>query len=210
MATGHKDSSGKFHPHTTYNGVRKSRDQSEKTQGVRLKRSDVSLNDRQKTILSNWVKKNRNWTTIDDLPSEIFIPLVAPARDDIDKRVSIQMKAIDYMKQVSKELNKERDPHEGGQAVLDTLFASNIKGKPFFVASGIKDFVLFGENEVMFNKIPKNPNHIAKITVLVDRGSDSFTARFYHKDEFLPALEEKELYVDQLAPALANGLGIEH
>jgi len=39
---GFKDSSGKFHPITDYKGVRKSRDQSAKTQGVRLKRSDGS------------------------------------------------------------------------------------------------------------------------------------------------------------------------
>ena len=36
---GHKDSDGKFHPHTPYKGVRKSRDQSKKTQGVRFKRT---------------------------------------------------------------------------------------------------------------------------------------------------------------------------
>lgn len=33
---GHKDPTGKFHPHTQYNGVRKSRDQKQKTQGVKL------------------------------------------------------------------------------------------------------------------------------------------------------------------------------
>ena len=37
---GHMESDG-FHPHTTYKGVRKSRDQQAKTQGVRLKRNQV-------------------------------------------------------------------------------------------------------------------------------------------------------------------------
>ncbi len=38
---GHMEN-GKFHPHTEYKGVRKSRDQQVKTKGVRLKRSDGS------------------------------------------------------------------------------------------------------------------------------------------------------------------------
>lgn len=38
---GHKDSSGKFHPHTPYNGVRKSQDQKLKTGGIRLQREDT-------------------------------------------------------------------------------------------------------------------------------------------------------------------------
>ena len=36
---GHKDKDGIFHPHTQYKGIRKSRDQSLKTQGVRLART---------------------------------------------------------------------------------------------------------------------------------------------------------------------------
>ena len=38
MVTGHKAKDGKFHPHTPYNGIRKSRDQITKTEGVRMKR----------------------------------------------------------------------------------------------------------------------------------------------------------------------------
>lgn len=40
MVTGFKDDKGIFHPLTKYNGVRKSRDQTAKTQGIRLKRDD--------------------------------------------------------------------------------------------------------------------------------------------------------------------------
>lgn len=35
---GFKDSSGKFHPITDYKGVRKSRDQKAKTQGIKILR----------------------------------------------------------------------------------------------------------------------------------------------------------------------------
>ncbi len=132
---------GKFHPHKSYQkGVRKSRDQKTKTQGVRKKigkekcpacgkmkyltgygkcqscyaegRMRKKLDDSQKKILRNWVKRNPNWTTIDDLPNEIFIPLVAPANDDIDKRVAIQKEAIDFMKSVTPNSRKARDNPE--------------------------------------------------------------------------------------------------
>src|SRR3990172_7013687 len=42
MSNGFKDKEGKFHPITPYKGVRKSRDQKLKTQGVRLKRNVVT------------------------------------------------------------------------------------------------------------------------------------------------------------------------
>lgn len=105
-------------------------------------------------------------------------------------------------------MDDQRDPHEGGQAVLDTLSGSKVNGVPFFKLSGIRNFVLYGENEIFFNKIPKNPNRVEKIHVKVDRGADAFDASFFLKNTFEPALVEKGLYVDQLAPALANGLGL--
>ena len=68
MATGHKTKDGKFHPHTPYREVRKSRDQTAKTQGVRLQRNPDKSETRtykvwhyedapeevQEKILENW------------------------------------------------------------------------------------------------------------------------------------------------------------
>ncbi len=59
-----------------------------------------SLTNNDKQILRDWVKQNPNWKSIDDLPNEIFIPLVSSAGDDIDKRVEIQVMAIDFMKSI--------------------------------------------------------------------------------------------------------------
>lgn len=54
---GFKDSSGKFHPITNNNGVRKSRDQTTKTEGVRMKRNQkeniISKEDHLRQI-ENW------------------------------------------------------------------------------------------------------------------------------------------------------------
>lgn len=59
-----------------------------------------TLNDNLKQTLRDWVKQNPNWTTIDDLPNDIFMQLVGPAGSDIDRRVEIQVNAINYMKSV--------------------------------------------------------------------------------------------------------------
>jgi len=104
---GHMEKDG-FHPHTKYKGVRKSRDQKAKTQGIRLARkARENLTNKDKQILRDWVKQNPNWTSIDDLPNKIFIPLVSSAGDDIDKRVEIQVEAIDFMKSVTPKSKKQ-------------------------------------------------------------------------------------------------------
>lgn len=59
------------------------------------------ISDSDKQILSDWVSQNKDWTTIDDLPNDIFIPLMAPFGDDIDKRVKAQVEIIDYMESLA-------------------------------------------------------------------------------------------------------------
>jgi len=68
---------------------------------------DTDLTEKQKTILKEWVSKNKDWTTIDDLPNDIFHPLVERAGDDIDQRVEIQVKAIKYMKSLKDDRSKQ-------------------------------------------------------------------------------------------------------
>ncbi len=58
------------------------------------------LSEKQKKDIREWIKENENWTTIDDLPNELFGDLVDSAGDDIDKRVAIQGEAIEYMKSI--------------------------------------------------------------------------------------------------------------
>ena len=62
------------------------------------KSNDLELSNTQKIKLRNWVSKNPNWKSIDDLPNDLFIDLVDKAGDNTDKRVAIQMKAIKFMK----------------------------------------------------------------------------------------------------------------
>jgi hypothetical protein len=61
-------------------------------------KASESISDSDKQILGDWVSQNRDWTTIDDLPDDIFVPLMTPFGDDIDKRVEAQVEIIKYMK----------------------------------------------------------------------------------------------------------------
>ena len=65
---------------------------------IKESKAGESISDSDKQILGDWVSQNRDWTTIDDLPNEIFIPLMAPFGDDTDKRVEAQVEIINYMK----------------------------------------------------------------------------------------------------------------
>jgi len=75
-----------------------------------------SLTNNDKQILHDWVKQNPNWKSIDDLPNEIFIPLVSSAGDDIDKRVEIQVQAIDFMKSITRTDPSDTTFFQGGKA----------------------------------------------------------------------------------------------
>lgn len=66
---GFKDKNKKFHPINNKKGVRKSRDQNAKTQGVRLKRSDGSR-----------IKKIKIWK-FDDAPKELQEKILEKNRD---------------------------------------------------------------------------------------------------------------------------------
>ncbi len=114
----------------------------------------------------------------------------------------------------NKELQTEipsPDPHEGGQAVLDTLFSpmSDVNGVAFFKFVGIKKFLLEGMDTISFNQIPSNPHRIERIVVHVNRGSDLFEVIFFQKNQFIPSLTEKDVDVSILSRVLLNGLGYE-
>ncbi len=103
------------------------------------------------------------------------------------------------------------DPHEGGQAVLDTLSSSisDVGNKKFFEKTGIEKFVLFGRDEIIFADLPKNPNDVEKMIVRINRATDEFEAVFFVENQFTPALTEKEIPVTLLSQVLIHGLGFD-
>lgn len=69
--------------------------------------ANESISDYNKQTLKNWVKQNPDWSSIDDLPNDIFMQLVSQAGGDIDERVKIQKDAINYMKSIGESFEED-------------------------------------------------------------------------------------------------------
>ena len=101
----------------------------------------------------------------------------------------------------------EDDPHTYGQTALDTLSASKVNGFPFFAYTGINDFVLFGETDLLFNNIPKNPNDIERVVVAYDIGQDLYNVNLFKMNNPLPERLEG-IFFDELANVIVDGMGV--
>ena len=89
--------------------------------------STESLSDDNKDVLRNWVKQNPYWTSIDDLPNEIFVSLMQKFGDDTDKRVEAQSEIINFMKSVSSESYANEDDYKYDFEDLTSLAQDKIE-----------------------------------------------------------------------------------
>ena len=176
-------------------------------EGKAFVRPSLSVN--QKSNLKNWVSKNPDWTTIDDLPRDLFYSLVKDAGGDIDKRVKIQVSAINYMKslkqkpvQVAPEPERKKD-YFYVQELHKQLHHTKINGFPFFAYTGIKPTII-SETDLHL-KPPPNPNRITAINVHYNHGSDEYDVRFQSGKK----IEEVEgLQWDNLGSEIVRRMGV--
>ena len=73
------------------------------------KNDNIKLTGSEKVILKDWVYKNPNWKSIDDLPNDIFLPIVKKAGDNTDKRIDIQTQTIKFMKIVTPKKSESKE-----------------------------------------------------------------------------------------------------
>ena len=102
------------------------------------------------------------------------------------------------------------DPHEIPQIILDQLNESRVNGFPFFKYTGIKGFVMIGNEQLMLKQIPKNPNHISSITIAYNDGEDLYDL-LLQKGKFprnLPVKRVTGVFFDQLAEIIAREMGV--
>ena len=109
-------------------------------------KASEAISDSDKQILSDWVSQNTDWTTIDDLPRDIFIPLMAPFGDDIDKRVEAQVEIINYMKSLGESnVGAESWSQKSSIDRIEALEKLGIKQGDAIKLSGL-EFEDFGED----------------------------------------------------------------
>ena len=105
-----------------------------------------------------------------------------------------------------KDYGTSKDTHQIPQGMLDELYQSKVRGFPFFVYTGIKDYLLMGNDSLMLKPIPPNPNQISAIQINYDKGADGFTIDYYVGNNRIANSEI--LYVGDLADAIVQKMGV--
>ena len=99
-----------------------------------------------------------------------------------------------------------KDIHQIPQHMLDELFQSKVRGFPFFSYTGIRDYLLMGNDSLMLKPIPPNPNQISAIQINYDKGADGFHIVFYKGND--PIETTETLYVGDLADTIVQKMGV--
>jgi len=114
------------------------------------------------------------------------------------KKKNTKLKEVDY--------GTSKDPHQIPQGMLDELYQSKIRGFPFFAYTGIREFVMMGNDSLMLKEIPPNPNKISAIQINYNKGADGFTIDYFVGNSRVA--NPQILYVGDLAPAIVDKMGI--
>ncbi len=104
------------------------------------------------------------------------------------------------------EYGTSKDPHQIPQDMLDELYQSKVRGFPFFVYTGIREFVMMGNDSLLLKEIPPNPNKISAIQINYNKGADGFTIDYFVGNSRVA--NPQILYVGDLAPAIVDKMGI--
>ena len=112
-----------------------------------------------------------------------------------------QPKAVD-----PKDYGTSKDTHQIPQGMLDELLQSKVRGFPFFAYTGIKDYLLMGNDSLLLKPIPPNPTGITAIQINYNKGADGFTMVFFVGNNRVANPEI--LYVGDLAENIVQKMGI--
>jgi len=99
-----------------------------------------------------------------------------------------------------------KDPHQIPQGMLDELYQSKVRGFPFFTYTGIREFLMYGNDSLMLKQIPPNPNKISAIQINYNKGADGFTIDYFVGNRRVA--NPQILYVGDLADAIVEKMGI--
>jgi hypothetical protein len=102
------------------------------------------------------------------------------------------------------------DPHQIPQTILDQLGASKVNGFPFFKLTGIKGFVLEGNDTLQLREIPKNPKDVSIVRIRYDEGQDLYNINFqtgqFPRNQ--PFKDVGGVFFDQMAEIIAREMGV--
>ena len=114
------------------------------------------------------------------------------------KKKNTKLKEVDY--------GTSKDPHQIPQGMLDELYQSKIRGFPFFAYTGIREFVMIGNDSLMLKQIPPNPNKISAIQINYNKGADGWTIDYFVGNSRVA--NPQILYAGDLADAIVEKMGV--
>ena len=115
----------------------------------------------------------------------------------------VEISQTNYKKKVDV---KPADIHEIPQGMLDELLQSKVRGFPFFSYTGIKDYLLMGNDSLMLSPVPPNPNKISAIQINYNQGADAFNLVAYRGNDRIST--SQDLYVGDLADSIVKIMGV--
>jgi len=122
-------------------------------------------------------------------------------KSNLPQRITTKPKAVD-----PKDYGTSKDTHQIPQGMLDELLQSKVRGFPFFAYTGIKDYLLMGNDSLLLKPIPPNPTGITAIQINYNKGADGFTMVFFVGNNRVANPEI--LYVGDLAENIVQKMGI--
>ena len=105
-----------------------------------------------------------------------------------------------------KDYGTSKDKHQIPQHMLDELFQTKVRGFPFFAYTGIKDYLLMGNDSLMLTPLPSNPNKISAIEIIYRPDHDAFTIAYYIGNKRTKT--DQLRYVGDLGNAIVEIMGI--
>lgn len=126
-----------------------------------------------------------------------------------------ELKKLEVAEKKEKPLPKEKegtseDPHQIPQTALTQLEQSKVNGFPFFKFTGIKGFLLLGNDTLQLKDIPRNPNGITRVSIIFDKGQDLYNLLFFKKRNkiMIPSKRIDGIFFDQMAEIIAREMGV--
>ena len=94
--------------------------------------------------------------------------------------------------------------------ILEQLTASKVRGFAFFAYTGIKKFVVVGEDEIRF-ECPKNPGKIKVLAVKYIGGSDMYTVLSLKNKNGIAHVSktQEDVYCDGLAEIMVSEMKVD-
>ena len=108
------------------------------------------------------------------------------------------------------ELEQDKSEQQIPKDMLNELYQSKVRGFPFFKYTGIKEYVMLGNDTLALTKIPSNPNRVTSIQIIYNKIEDGFNISYQvGKNRRNTKRVDCVFFVGDLADIIVKIMGVE-